>query len=347
MMLTTYNLEVLVLAILFSLIITPFAMRLARRFDLIDVPGSSRHKQHLQPTPLAGGQILFIGLVLLGLIFGWFSDTKYYSLLGAILVIVLFGSWDDLNGMGARGKLTGQILAISILVISGSYIRIFSNPVANILLTYFWMLGMTNAFNLIDSMDGLAVGVAEIALLFFFMAALRYDQSSLSDLCLGLFGLAIGLTVYNIFPAKIFLGDSGAQLLGFVLALIGMELNPLSYPQLSSWFLPILVLGFPIFDTTLVVVSRLRLNKKIYQAERDHTYHRLILMGMAPTRAVYAIHLGTILLGVISFLALETGPIAANAIFFFILVGGVGIIAFLEWKYRSMNGVDDGHRQHN
>jgi UDP-GlcNAc:undecaprenyl-phosphate GlcNAc-1-phosphate transferase len=143
-------------------------------------------------------------------------------------------------------------------------------------------------------------------------------------------GICAGLFFLNITPAHLFLGDSGAQTMGFLLAAIGILYTPPNYPQASSWFLPIIVLGVPIFDTCLVVFSRLRRRMPIYQAERNHTYHRLVDRGMDTTRAVITMQLAAIVLGCLAFIALNLQPLYSNLLFGLICLAGLAALVFLE-----------------
>jgi UDP-GlcNAc:undecaprenyl-phosphate/decaprenyl-phosphate GlcNAc-1-phosphate transferase len=145
-------------------------------------------------------------------------------------------------------------------------------------------------------------------------------------------GICIGLFAFNISPARLFLGDSGAQTLGFTLAAVAMIYTPHNLPQASSWFVPILVLGVPIFDTTLVVVSRLFRHRSIFQADRMHTYHRLVALGMDPYRAVLAIHLAALVLNFLAFIALSLPPIQATVVFSTTILAGFALLIFLLRK---------------
>ena len=327
--------------------LTPLAIWTAKRMGLIDVPGSSPHKQHLRPTPLAGGIALVLSLIILVPIFHLFNKD-FSSLLIVLVIIFLFGLWDDSKGLGPYLKLVGQILAAIILIasdVSVHFLEGLSIPYlsGNMLIvldwavTIFWFVGITNAFNLIDSMDGLAVGIAGITFTFFMVMSLVAQQTSLAVFSACLMGICIGLYAFNVSPARLFLGDSGAQVLGFTLAAIGMIYTPQNLPQGSSWFVPILLVGVPIFDTTLVVASRLLRHRPVFQADRAHTFHRLVALGMAPNRAVFTLHLVTLVLGLVAFVALSLPPLEATLIFFGMVLAGV---IFLIFFARNNPGLD-------
>ncbi len=199
-------------------------------------------------------------------------------------------------------------------------------PVLDLALTFIWLVGITNAFNFVDSKDGLAVGLAGIASAFFLLVTLDAGQGPLAFLSAALTGACIGMGYFNIHPARSFLGDSGAQLLGFLLAAIGIAYTPPGLPQPSSWFVPILLLSVPIFDMVLVVFSRMRRQASLVQGNQDHTYHRLIRIGMKPSHAIASMHMAGILSGCLAFMALPLPPLWANAVFAAALLAGLFLL---------------------
>jgi UDP-GlcNAc:undecaprenyl-phosphate/decaprenyl-phosphate GlcNAc-1-phosphate transferase len=329
------------LAIVVSLLFSPVSIYLANRFGLVDIPGKSAHKLHAHPTPLAGGTAIFLSLILLITLFGLWKDSFVRVLLLSAGVIYLFGLWDDARGLSALPKLVGQTLAGLLLIASGVSVHFITSigfpflpiAVANVLdigFTLFWLIGITNAMNLIDSMDGLAAGISGITFLFFLPVTLTSGQVQLTTISVILLGICAGIYYFNMTPARLFLGDSGAQALGFIVASIAMAYAPVGLPPVTSWFVPILLLFVPIFDTTLVTISRLRRSRPIYKADRDHIYHRLVYMGMSPLRAVMAIHLVAILIDCLAFVTLSLSPLGANLIFGVVLLAGVVAIIRLE-----------------
>lgn len=325
-----------------AVVLSPLAIWIAKKIGLMDIPGSQAHKQHARPTPLAGGIALILSMVVLVPIFHLYNKD-ISPLLIVLVIIFIFGLWDDAKGLGAPIKLTGQILASILLIasdVSVHFLEGLSIPylsgntlmVLDWVVTIFWFIGITNAFNLIDSMDGLAVGTAGIAFTFFMIMGLVAQQTYLAIFSACLVGICIGLYTFNVSPARLFLGDSGAQMLGFTLAAVGMIYTPNNLPQASSWFVPILVLGVPIFDTTLVVVSRLIHHRPVFHADRSHTYHQLIALGLDPYRAVLIIHLATLVLSFVAFIALSLPPMKATLTFFGMVLAGVIIIIFFARK---------------
>lgn len=283
--------------------------------------------------PKAGGLAIGLVIILTNLLSGNLQSPAIRAILLAASIIFLFGLWDDVYRLSPRWKLVGQILATLILISQGVYIRMLGNMVVlNMILTLIWTVGITNAFNFVDSMDGLASGLAAIASAFFMLVTVDAGQPTLSLLSAIILGSAIGLLYFNALPARTFLGDSGAQLLGFLLAALGIAYTPPGLPQPSSWFVPILLLSIPIFDMSLVVFSRLKQKKVISEAGLDHTYHRLVNLGFPPSRAVLTMQLAAIVSGCLAFIALPLPPLWANLIFGAGLIAGLMILLWLEKK---------------
>ena len=318
------------------------SIRLARRTGLLDVPNSAPHKLHKIPTPLAGGIALTGSLILSGLAFKTYQDPGVAAAFLACLPVFLFGLLDDYRGISPVVKLLGQSLAVVILIASGVSVRVLESPEffiggngsVNIyldwLLTYFWVVGITNAFNFVDSMDGLAVGLASMATAFFTLVTLNAGQFDLSRHSALLLGTCIGLFLFNMPPARLFLGDSGAQTLGTMLAALAIAYRPQDANQSSSWLVPILLLGVPIFDMILVVFSRLRRKRPVYSASRDHTYHRLVAFGWNSNHAVLVMQISSLLLGCLAFLVLTRSPIIANSIFLAVILAGICAFVYFD-----------------
>jgi UDP-GlcNAc:undecaprenyl-phosphate GlcNAc-1-phosphate transferase len=339
-----YQFSPLVIGLLLSLGLGYPAMLLAGRLELMDMPGSAFHKTHARPTLLAGGIVMMATLAVMALVFRSWLSREVLVTLGGAGVIFLFGLWDDRKGLSAAPKLLGQLIASGILISFGVqvyFMNIFSiagyiSPelaqVFNILITLFWLVGITNALNMIDSMDGIVAGLGVIAFACFFGATTLSQQPFLAFWCAALIGISIALYYWNRVAGKFFLGDSGAQTLGFFLAAFGMMYNPLDRNPESSWIVPIMVLGIPIFDTTLVVLSRIRRSQMVGSGRRDHTYHRLIALGLPPKQAVLVVHAAAFLIGLIAFLTLYLPPLFALVFFFSAILCGAIILFWLERK---------------
>ena len=318
-------------ATLITLTITPISIRIAARFHIVDQPNSAPHKIHQTPVPKGGGSAIAFVVFLLSLLSGKLNLVDIRAILFASIFILLFGFLDDAKGLSVPWKITGQLVATVILIWQGLQIRMFGDhPGLNISFTLFWIIGVTNAFNFVDSMDSLAVGLAAIASTFFLFVTIDANQLHLTYMSAILLGCCIGLFYFNTTPARTFLGDSGAQFLGFMLATLAMAYTPPGLPQPSSWFVPILLLGIPIFDTTFVVISRLRRGTPFYRAGQDHVYHRLTQRGMSPTQAVVTMHVAALLIGCLAFVALPRPPLEANPLFALALVCGLAFMLILQ-----------------
>jgi UDP-GlcNAc:undecaprenyl-phosphate GlcNAc-1-phosphate transferase len=315
-----------------ALIVAPLMIRLLPSLGLVDYPGSAVHKKHSNPTPTAGGPVLAISLLVCYIVLRLPTDREVIGVLSGAGLMLLWGIADDRLGLSPLQKFVGQLLAAGVLVYFGVQVRILRVPWLNLLLTALWVVGLTNAFNFVDSMDGLALGLAGIASAFFMLVTIDSAQPILAALSAVVFGATIGCYFFNAAPARMFLGDSGSQLLGFLLAAVGIAYTPDSagLPQGVTWFTPILVLGVPIFDMSLVVVSRLRNGMPIYRASRDHTFHRLIRLGLDDTRSVLTMQLAAIVLGLVAFIALDANVLEANVMFGLIASVGLAVIAFFQ-----------------
>lgn len=331
---TLVTLRVVFLSTLAALALGPLATWLARRWGLLDVPGSAPHKKHPSTTALAGGLVLVGVLLLVGLPERLFVDPTIWPVLAAGGLIFLFGVADDRLGLAARWKLAGQILAALVLIALGVSVRLFEQNWMNFALTMVWMVGITNAYNFVDSMDGLATGLAGLAAAFFMLVSVDSGQLAVSLFSALLLGACAGIYYYTAPPARFFLGDSGAQFLGFVLAGLAIVYNPAGYLRTQSWFIPILLVGVPIFDTTLVVVSRWRRGKPIHRSGLDHTYHRLVAWGLDPARAVLTMQFVALLLGCLAFISLSLAPLAANLLFGLCVFAGLIVLLILERYHR-------------
>lgn len=341
-------------AILASLCLILFlswvSILIARRIRLIDYPGSAPHKKHNHPTPIAGGIALAMTLFIAEWLLGNLDDPTMRITFLAAAFIFVFGIWDDLKSLPPLVKLCGQLLAVLVLIRLGIYIQILESPEFIVslnqplglyldwLLTIFWIVGITNAFNFVDSMDGLAVGLGAMAAAFFMLVTLESGQPTLTLHSALLVGACIGLYFFNAPPARLFLGDSGAQTLGFILAVLAIIYRPLGANQSTSWLVPILLLGVPIFDTTLIVLSRLRRGLPIYSAAHDHTYHRLLKFGLEPPRAVLVMQVAGLALGCLAFVLLPQTPLIANFVFALVVLVGIVMLLLLDrrqdWEER-------------
>lgn len=336
--------QTLLAALLISMLAAVISTWFARRIHLIDNPGSAPHKRHEKPVPLAGGIALMATLLIGEFFFGSLSNRVIQASFIAALPVFIFGIWDDFKNLSPIVKLAGQMLAALFLIRTGVYIQIFESPqfflhttgtidlYLDWLLTILWVVGITNAFNFVDSMDGLLIGLGATAAGFFILVTLDSQQIQLTIHSTLILGACIGLYFFNSSPAMLFLGDSGAQTLGVMLAVLAIGYTPLDSNQSSSWFVPIMLLIVPIFDACLVIVSRLRQRKPVYTAGLDHTYHRLIRLGLAPSRAVLVMQVTSLTLNSLAFMCLNQPPLIANLVFAIVLCLGGVLLVLLDQR---------------
>jgi UDP-GlcNAc:undecaprenyl-phosphate/decaprenyl-phosphate GlcNAc-1-phosphate transferase len=283
-------------ALVLSFAGTPLAKRTALKFGVLDNPGA--RKVHSAPVPLLGGLAIYIAFTAAVIIFGqvFYVQQVAAILLGATLVSFL-GIWDDKWGLKPAVKILGQVAAALILVASGVQVGFLHQPVLDVIVTVVWVVGITNAMNLLDNMDGLSGGVALVASAFFLLMAAMTGQFLVATLAAAMVGACIGFLYYNFNPATIFMGDAGSLFLGFMLAAIGIKLRfPANY-DIVTWMVPVIVLGLPIFDTTLVTISRIRRHVPVSLGAKDHFSHRLVVLGLSKREAVLVLHLTSGALG--------------------------------------------------
>ncbi len=319
-------------ALLFAVGATPLVRRAAFALGILDHPAA--RKVHTSPVPLLGGVAIYLAFLVALLLF---SDAFYVNqvigiLLGATWVSFL-GIWDDWRTLRPLVKLAGQLLAIAILILTGVQVEFLRNPWLNVLVTAAWIVGITNAVNFLDNMDGLSGGVAAIASAWFLILSLLNGQFLVAPFAAALLGASLGFLVYNFNPARIFMGDAGSLFLGFMLAAVGIKLRFPTLPDAVTWMIPVLVLGVPVLDMTLVTVSRLRRRVNPWTtAGQDHLSHRLVQLGMSHRSAVLTIYGMCALSGALGF-ALQFVPYpVAYIVFALSLVAGSLIILFFERK---------------
>lgn len=297
---TTTFLLIFAGALVVAMSATPVARRLALRLGVTDQP--SPRKLHLNPIPLLGGVAIYGAFILAILVFGnRFRLQEAFSILVGASLVSFLGVWDDRRSLSPLFKLLGQILAASILILTGVYIGTFPWEWANVVVTLGWILVITNAMNLLDNMDGLSGGVGATAAIYFLLLAAMNDQYLVGALSAALVGACLGFLVYNFNPATIFMGDAGSLFLGFILATVGIKLRFPAGLEIVTWMVPVLILGLPLFDTTLVIISRLRRGlNPLTTPGKDHVSHRLVALGFTRREAVLICYLACAGLGVVA-----------------------------------------------
>lgn len=269
--------------------LTPVAFAVARRRGWLDHPGG--HKVQDDAVPYLGGAAIVVGfsvaIVLVSLVAPIAGGRGELALvLGAGVGLALVGLIDDLKHLGPAIRVAAEVVAGLVVWQSGIGAELFGQPVLDATVTVLWVVGVTNAVNLLDNMDGLSAGVVAIASLAFFVLAALNGQFLVATLAVALAACAAGFLRHNFHPAQIYMGDAGSMFLGFMVAVIGIKLQfPELAPELAV-FVPVLVLGVPIVDTLLVSSTRLLHHRNPLTGGRDHASHRLVFIGLPVKVAV-------------------------------------------------------------
>ena len=284
------------LALAIVLALTPAIGSLARRAGIVDEPGGRRLNE--LPIPRLGGIALFFAIFVPALVFLDLSKPQRAILIGAGIATVV-GAIDDIRSLAWWQKLSGQALAAGVTAGLGVYVDHFTFPLIGvgvlpkwlgIALTILWIVAIMNMVNFLDGLDGLAAGVCAISAVTFCLIALSLDRAQPAILSAIVFGAALGFLRHNFYQARIFMGDSGALLLGFVLAAISVE-GLLKTAAAVALAFPLLVLAIPIIDTSFVVAKRIKHGKPIYSADRFHLHHRFLDRGFTQRQAVLTMYL--------------------------------------------------------
>jgi len=316
---------VFVSGLFLAIIGTPLARKLGIKLDAVDEPDPSR-RVHTVPTPRLGGLAILLSSLIAGLLLGGVFNELSGILVGAILVSFL-GLWDDRFTLGAGAKMLGQLIAVGFLIFTGVQVQTFDPPILDLMVTVVWMIGITNALNLLDNMDGLSGGIAAIAAAHFSLMCAFSGQYLVGAFAVAVMAACIGFLIYNWNPATIFMGDSGSLFLGFMLGSLGIKLRFPENVPFVTWMIPILVLGVPIFDTTLVTISRLRRRlNPLTTPGLDHTSHRLTYAGFSRRESVLVLYIIAFILGLLAIFVTRAtvyeGYLVGGAV---VIAGGIGL----------------------
>jgi len=315
-----------------SFILTPIAKNIAYKVGAIDVPKDDR-RMHKKPIPRLGGLAVFFGFLVSVVLLVPIDFELQGILLGAVIIVIL-GVIDDSVSLPAIVKLIVQIIAALVVVLHGtridvlSNVNIFSNSayislgVWSIPVTVIWIVAITNAVNLIDGLDGLSVGVCTIASLSILIISAVVSEFTIVVIMAALAGACIGFLPYNINPAKLFVGDTGATFLGFILATMSIQGMFKTYAILS-FAAPFLVLGLPIFDTVFAICRRLLHGQSPMHADRGHIHHRLIDVGFNQKQTVLILYIISGILGISAVLLTTSGAIRALLFVVTVLIAAV------------------------
>ena len=318
---------------------TPLVRMLAEKIGAIDVPRDAR-RMHKKPIPRLGGLAIFFGFLFAILLFGRIDHQTRGILLGAVIIVVL-GVIDDSHPLGPKLKFAVQVAAALMPVLHGVVIERFSNPnifsdnpyinlgVLSIPLTIVWIVGITNAVNLIDGLDGLAIGVSSIACFSLFAIAVMVSEPFVAIIMAALAGACIGFMPYYLNPARMFMGDTGATFLGYMLAVVSIQ-GLFKFYAVVSFAVPFLILGLPIFDTLYAIVRRLRHGQNPMKPDRGHVHHRLIDMGFSQKQSVAILYAMSGILGLSAVVLTTSGELKAMLLLIAVIVAamiGVRVVA--------------------
>jgi UDP-GlcNAc:undecaprenyl-phosphate GlcNAc-1-phosphate transferase len=339
-----------------SFLLTPPVKKLAYRIGAIDVPKDGR-RMHKRPTPRLGGLAIFGGFLIAAVLTGQLTPQRLWILAGAAVIVVL-GIFDDRNALSAKFKFVIQILAAAIPVIFGDLrIAMFTNPflfsdslywnlgALSIPITILWIVAITNAVNLIDGLDGLAVGVSSIASMTMLAVALFIGETEIAVILAALAGACVGFMPYNLNPASIFMGDTGSTFLGYMLATLSIQ-GLFKVYALISFAVPFLILGLPIFDTAFAIVRRVLSGRSPLAPDRGHVHHRLIDMGFNQKQAVAILYVISVVLGLIAVVLTTSGELRAMVLVAAVIIGLiVSGFLFLSNGQHKIKESERRHRQ--
>lgn len=329
-------------ALVISLAATPIVKSFAEKVGAIDNPGEAR-RVHDHPIPRMGGMAIFLGFLISVVLFADVTKQVQGILIGAV-IIVATGAIDDIISLRYWIKLLAQILAAVVAVIHGVVIEVVMNPnifsetpslllgVLAVPITVIWIVGITNSVNLIDGLDGLACGVSTISCITMLVVALMVAEGNVAVILACLAGACIGFIPYNFNPAKIFMGDTGALLLGYVLATVSV-LGMFKFYAIVTFVVPILALALPLFDTLFAIIRRLLRGQNPMTPDRGHLHHRLIDMGLSQKQAVAVLYSLSAMLGLTAVVISTSGGLRVLLLVVELLIAlavGVFVIKTIE-----------------
>ena len=326
---------------------TPIVKSFAQKVGAIDVPRDAR-RVHDHPIPRMGGMAIFLGFLISVLLFVDISRPVRGILLGAVLIVAC-GAIDDVVSLNAWIKLAVQVAAAIVAVAHGVVIEVFRNPnifsenealvlgALAVPVTVIWIVGITNSVNLIDGLDGLAVGVSTIASTTMFVVALLVSEGNVAVILAALMGACLGFMPYNLNPAKIFMGDAGSLLLGYVLSTVSV-VGMFKFYAIVTFVVPILALALPLFDTLCAIIRRLLRGQSPMHPDRGHLHHRLIDMGLSQKQAVAILYSISAILGLCAVVLATSGTVRIYLLVVAVLAA-VAVGIFIKRTFK-------GHKYH-
>lgn len=292
---------------LISVLFTPVVIKIAHHVKAIDVPKDER-RIHNIPVPLLGGLSLYIATIICMVVFVNLESSKLVGIVVGSSLIVFMGFIDDINPIPAKYKFLVQIVAAFILVFSGiritglSSILNMQNTIVvdeflGVVLSVIWIVGITNTLNLIDGLDGLTSGVATISSFTLAYVSFTNGRIETAIITLIIAGACLGFLPYNFNPAQIFMGDTGALFLGFILSAISIE-GTIKSATAITFFAPVLALGIPVLDTAMAIVRRLLKGQNPFSADKEHLHHKILSTGIGQKRTVLFLYFINTMFGI-------------------------------------------------
>lgn len=333
---------VFIIVFLSAVVITPFVIWLAPKIGAVDKP--DERKVHTRLMPRLGGLAIFLAIVVGYFVSGLHNEQMNSIILGLLLIVAL-GVLDDMYGLTAKFKFIIEIIVASIVVFgSGLVIHFVTLPyfgkiefgIFGYFITILWIVGVTNAINLIDGLDGLSAGVSIIVLSTIGVLAFFGGKTLIFTMVVVTVAATLGFLIYNFYPAKIFMGDTGALLLGYLIAVISL-LGLYKSVTLFSFIVPVLILGVPIFDTFFAIVRRVVNKKPISAPDKSHIHHRLLALGFDHKTTVILIYIFSFMFS-LSAILLSSSTLIGS----FVLM--IAILLILEFIAEVTGLVSTGYR---
>jgi UDP-GlcNAc:undecaprenyl-phosphate GlcNAc-1-phosphate transferase len=336
-----------VLAMGVTMALIPLLTRFAGRLHVLDVPGP--RKVHLHPVPRVGGLAMVAG-ALLPLLLWAQDDPRLPAYVAAAALLVAAGVWDDRTDLGYVPKFAAQMVAAAIIVAWGGVMihsvtlgeRIELPAIVAVPLTVVFIVGVTNAINLADGLDGLAGGTTLLSCCALALLSLTLDERFVATVSVIIAGSILGFLRFNTYPARIFMGDGGSQFLGFTVAVLAVLVTQRDALSVSS-ALPLLLLGLPILDTLSVMAQRIAEGRSPFSADRNHIHHRLLALGFAHYQAVILIYLTQAALFVAAWYLRYESDLTIVSFFVVFSVATLGLLHIgtrAGWRLRSSSGVE-------
>ncbi|MFN3698954.1 MAG: glycosyltransferase family 4 protein [Dictyoglomus sp.] len=290
-------------SLIISIILTPWIRKLALQLGAIDVP--TDRKVHVVPTPRIGGLSFFLSILIVNIIFNRALIVEKIILGGSL--IFLIGLLDDFIELKPRPKFWLTFLAVLIAVMVGVRVDVWRIPYTKIIIkgfwahaiSFIWLLGITNAMNFIDGLDGLAGGIAIISSFSLLIISLLLNRMEMAFLLASILGSVLGFLYFNFPPASIFMGDSGAMFLGFILGAISI-VGVLKVSTIINLFLPVMIMGFPVLDTAFSIVRRMLEGRAPWKFDKDHIHHRFLKIGMNVEQSIAFIYMINICMSLVA-----------------------------------------------